>query len=460
MLRRLFIISCLLIVFDLALLAQVDTLVVPQVDTVAASDTVELSDEEIMKLLSSPQTDTVKKVVDRGRDVSGMVNARRQRTADITPFSARPLLANTFVSARYTTNKILTEDYGFGLIGGLSFGKWVHEDHAVRLSGSFGQWQDNFDGSPIKSIDASLSYLFNLSSYVGGYRTNRLAEVMIVAGAGYTNSIHYDKFSHAANAHAGVNLNLRLFNGMDFFIEPLVKIYTNGMAVSYAGNWRTWLASVETSFGLSYNIKQSKTPPRKSIIPLPIGWFVSLQGGPHFQNSAIVYNILGLEKSLGVHLSLGIGKYYNSFFAMRYSASYSRGPWVIYETEKFPCNYFAARAEAMIDFVGMVRSAIGKDGKSMFSLSALLGPEFGYLHKVDMKVEMSEYEHVVRSAYVGVTGGLQAKFRVTDRLSLYLEPRFSLMPYDAPLHDLTTQSDYRNYYDGIFNGNLGIEFML
>jgi len=432
---------------------------VPVTDSLAVSDTSEMNLDSLYNQMFSQKQDTAV-VFDRGYDAGRFVNARRQRSVDITPFSAKPFLANTFVSARVTTNKIMTEDYGFGLLGGLSFGKWVHEDHAVRITASMGQWQDNFDGNPITGVDASASYIFNMSSYVGGYRTNRLAEVMIVGGLGYSYSMRTGSFGHAGSAHAGANLTLRLFKGVDFFIEPLVKIYTNGVAVSYAGNWRTWMTSVEASCGLSYNIRQSKSPYSRKLVPMSEGWFISLQGGPHFQNSALVYNVLGLENSLGVHVGLGVGKYYNDFFAMRYSGAYSRGPWVIYEGEDFPCNYFSLRAEAMVDFVGLIRTAMRKEGRALFSAAVLLGPEFGYMYKVDEKFELADHEPVVQSAYFGLTGGVQAKFRVTRRLSLFLEPRFSIMAYDAPLHDLTTQNDFRNYYDGIFNGNLGIEFTL
>ena len=108
------------------------------VETDSPADTLEMSDEDIMKMLASPQQDTVKKVVDRGFDVSRMVNARRQRAADYTKFSNKPFVANTFASVRAKTNKLLSEDYSFGLMGGASFGKWLHEDHAVRLGYSYG----------------------------------------------------------------------------------------------------------------------------------------------------------------------------------------------------------------------------------------------------------------------------------------------------------------------------------
>ena len=453
MMKRLFIIVLSTFLSGFALSAQE---VVSVTDSVAVSDTVELSDEEIMKMLSSPQADTVKKVVDRGYDVGRFVNARRQRSVDFTPFTNKPFLANTFVSAGLKTAKLINEDYSFGLLGTVSFGKWLHEDHGVRLDFGMGGWTDNLDSSPIRVMDLNASYLFNLTSYVGGYRTNRFGEVLIVAGAGYANSFYGGKFSHALSGHVGFNLKLRIFDDIDFFVEPLARIYSNGMAVSYAGNWRSFQATC----GLSYNIRQSESPASKALLPQSDGWFISLAGGVHFQNSRLVYETVGLVKSLGVHMNLGLGKYYTDWFAMRYSGAFSRGSWVIYEGEgEFPCNYFAARAEGMIDFVGLIGGS-SRERKSPFSASLLIGPEIGYMYKVDHESDAKGHIPVISSAYIGVTGGLQLKAYLTDRFALFLEPRFTVLPYDAPSHDYSVSNQFRNYYDGVFNANFGIEFML
>lgn len=426
-----------------------------RVDTTSVEDTVQLSDEEIMKMLASPQADTVKKVVDRGFDVSRMVNARRQRATDFTEFTNKPFAANTFASVGLKTTKIMTEDYSFGLMGGASFGKWLLEDHAVRLNFNIGRWRDNLDATLINGMELNASYLFNLSSYVGGYKTNRFCEIMIVAGAGYANSSRAGVLSHAVSGHVGANLNLRLFKDIDFFIEPLATIYSNGMAVSYAGNWRSWLSTFQTTCGLTYNIRQSKSPDSSNLLPRKDGWFISLAAGPHFQNSLLVYQTLGLLKSLGVHISLGLGKYYTDWFAMRYSGAFSRGSWIMYGDDRYPCNYFSVRAEGLIDFLALL-----KEGESRFSASLLIGPEIGYMHKVDRDGDEVGHVPVITSAYLGLTGGVQAKMAFSDRFSLFVEPRFSVLPYDAPSHDYSTNNRYRNYFDGIFNISFGIEYQL
>lgn len=452
--------------FNMASYAQSDTVVVADTaaDTLAVTDTM-LSAEDVMKLLTSPKADTVKKVVDRGRDVSRYVNVRRQRAADVSPFVSERFVDNTFVSLRGSMFKLVPEDYSFGLAGGLSFGKWLHQDHALRLDLDYGKWTDNLDGSPITDIEIGASYLFNLSSYVGGYRSNRLCEVSLVTGFGYSNSTRVrilDGMSkdvatgHSVHGSVGLNLNLRIFRDFDLFIEPAASVYSNGVALYYTGNWRKWMAAFRGAVGLTYNIRSRAPEVSPKQFPRDKGWFVAVMGGPHFQNSDLVYKELGLGKALGVHVGLSVGKYYTDYFAVRYSAAYSRGAWIVYGDEEMPCNYFSVRAEGMLDAVGLVRRAVGKsveDSRPLFALSLLCGPEIGYMYKVDRNL-------VVNTAYMGLTGGIQAKVNLTGRFSLFLEPRFLVLPYEAPSHDPTSANNYRNYYDGLFNINLGIEFML
>lgn len=436
---------------DTLAVAAVDSLAVSAVDSLAVydADSLELSDSAYMAMRNAPKE--VKKV-DKGRDVSYLVSARRQRAVDVTPFTSHPFMANTFASAGIATIKLGGEDYGFGLMGQASFGKWLHQDHALRADLAVGSWQDNRDGEYITGMELKASYMFNLSSYVGGYRTSRFCEIMVVPGVGYAYSSRPDRSGHALSAHIGANLNLRLFKNISFFLEPSVSIYSNGIAVSNAGNWRTWLSGFQTTCGLTYNMNQSYSGDSRLLKGREDGWFISLYGGPHYQNSELVYELVK-GKAMGIHVALGLGKYYTDFFAVRYTAAFTRGSWIIYDGEEYPCNYFAARVEGMLDVVSLVRKAMHKSGTFPLSASVLIGPEIGYMYKKDQTL-------VVTSAYLGITGGLQAKCYLTRRFALFVEPRFSIVPYDAPLHEQTSSNYFRNYYDGILNCNFGIEFKL
>lgn len=433
--------------------------VIMTADSVAVevADTSDVYADSLLNQMFSQKRDTVVVVLDRGYDAGRYVNIRRQRAVDVTPFTNKPFWANTFVSVSTKMNKMLSEDYSYGLMGVASIGKWLHEDHAIRLEAGVGSYQDNFDGAPIRNIELGASYLFNLTSYVSGYRTNRLCEVMIVSGLGLTGTSHEHKFTPAVNAHVGANVNLRLFKDFSLFVEPTAAIYTNGVAVSYGGNWRTWLSSYQTKLGLTYNIATSKSPDSPRLLPRTEGWFISLYGGPHFQNSELVHNYAGLDSSLGIHMALGIGKYYTDFFSFRFSGAYSRGPWVIYGPQKkMPCNYFALRTEALLDLYGL----IARNKENKFALSLVFGPEVGYMYKKDHQLMDNSLDLIIRTVYAGVCGGVQVKTRLTERLALFLEPRFSIVPYAAPYYDQISINDYRNYYDGIVNCNFGIEFML
>ena len=457
----LFCISAFLCVSGFASASVADT---SSVKTPRQKDTLAVNLDSLFNQHIQMQKDDTSKVFDRGFDVGRYVSVRRARAVDITPFKSKSFFDNTFVSLRAVSLSIANADYSVGMQGGVSLGKWLHQDHAVRLNFDMGQWNDNFDSSPIIGTELSASYIFNLTSYAFGYRTSRFCEVAVSGGMGYANSylvgtrngaiVH--KSGNAFTCHAGALINLRVFKSVDFFLEPQVVLYSNAMAVSDAGNWRSWLTAFRGSFGLKYDIRESYSGDSPHLIDKKDGYFISFAGGPGYQNSKAVYEVVGVGRGLGVHVALGVGKYYTDYFAIRYSASYSRDSWAKYYGKKYPGNYFAVRAEGMLDGVALVRHCIagGKPReRSFFAASVLFGPEMGYMYKVDK-------DKILQGFYIGMTGGLQAKFRLAPRLSLFLEPRFSMVWYDAPSNTATTLNDHRNYYDGLLNFNAGIEFML
>lgn len=443
--------------------AVADSLLVPAAaDTLAVGDS--LSDDELLKMLSAPQNDTVKKVVDRGFDVSSMIRSRRMRAADVTPFEAWPFMKNTFGSLRLTSLTMSSDDYSSGLQLGVSFGKWLLPDHAVRANLDMGLWHDNFDGEPILGTELSASYIFNLTSYAFGYRTNRLFEASVLAGLGYANSTLVKNVANqtsgvsgsALTAHVGALLNLRIFKNLDFFLEPQAVMYTKGMAVSNSGTWRSWVTAFRGTLGFTYNINQAYTEDSPLLRERSDGYFISFMMGPAMQNSRLVYQDVGFVDALGVHVGLSVGKYYTDYFALRYTGSYTRNTWVAYpDGLSFPCNYYALRVEGMFDVLDFVYHCLPDNFKKpgFLAASVIFGPEMGYMYKVDRN-------DVLKTLYMGMTVGAQAKFRLGKRLALFVEPRFSIIPYDAPIHLPTTLHDRDNYWDGVMNLNAGIEFAL
>lgn len=384
------------------------------------------------------------KVRDRGFDASRYRMLGRFKPVDQVKFKSEKFIDNTFISLKETTLKLASPDYTFGLMTGLSFGKWFHEDHAVRINASAGRWNDNFNGYDIWGSELTATYMFNVVSYLTGYHPEYYCNLSVVAGAGAAMVIYDGHAGVAATAHVGANVGMKLSKGVEFFVEPLVALYSNGMAVSRAGNWRSWMTAFNGSMGLNFNIS------RHDVDPAPKKWFMSLVGGTQIQNSANVYNKIGIKNAFGLHTSIGVGHRVVDYFAVRGSLSYSRHKWVQYDELFLFSDYYALRVEGMLDLI----SAFSKKEEHTIGLSLLFGPEIGYMYKDDYGVE---YLH---SVYYGLTGGIQLKFAVAKKVRVFLEPRMSLIPYHGVSHDKTNLNDFANYYDGLLNINLGIEFDL
>ncbi|MGM9787167.1 MAG: hypothetical protein ACI3ZS_10090 [Candidatus Cryptobacteroides sp.] len=413
-------------------------------DTVVVASDKDMIADSLRAALDSAFMDTtsVQKVRDRGYDATRYSMMKRFRPKN-QEFISGKFMDNTFISINARSMKLATADYSFGMLGGLSFGKWFNPFCAVRLSANAGTWTDNFNGSPINGGEITADYLFNLVSYLDGYRLDRFCELSILAGLGYAGAGYKGHWGNAFTGHVGLNLALRIFPGVDFFIEPRAALYSNGMALSHAGNWRAWLASFQGDFGFTYNIGTAKR-----MEPRPYPWFVSLSGGLQVQNSMIVRDNLGALSALGMHYVLSGGKFFTRYFALRASLSYGRSKWVEYKGYlPYFTDYYSLRFEGLVDFV----SLISKRDDNLVAASLLFGPEMGYMHKADIKDD-------VNRTYIGLSGAVQVRFRLWEGLGIFLEPRFCIVPYSAVANTETILNDYRNYYDGLICLNLGLEY--
>lgn len=383
---------------------------------------------------------SVPKVRDKGYDASRYSMMKRYRPKSQT-FVSGKFMDNTFLSVNARSMKLATADYSFGMLGGLSFGKLFNPFCTVRISAAAGAWTDNFNGRRIAAIEVGADYLFNIVSYLDGYRPDRICELSLVAGLGYAFAGYKGHWGHAFTCHAGLNLSMRLLPGVNFFLEPKAAIYSNGMALSYAGNWRAWLAAFQGDFGISIS-----NPERKGQLNTP--WFVSLSGGTRIQNSMIVRNDLGISKSCGMDYSLSAGRYFNRFSSIRASLSYGRSKWVVYNGNlPYFTDYYSLGFDLLLDFVSMVS---GRDD-NLVAASILFGPEIGFMHKADIGNDINR-------AYMGLFGGVQLKFRVWRGISVFLEPGFRLIPYSAGAVNKATVNDCYNYYDGLLCLDLGVEY--
>ena len=402
--------------------------------------------DSLASVLDSAFSDTtsVAKVRDRGFDATRYSMMKRFRPKN-QPFISERFLDNTFFSVHARSFKLGSQDYSFGSLGGLSAGKWLTPFHAVRADVALGSWYDHFNGTKILGGEITADYLFHFVSYLDGYRPGRLMEASVLAGLGYAGSGYKGKFGNAFTAHIGINMFLRMLSGVEVFFEPRVALYSNGMAISKAGNWRSWLAAFQGDFGLSYNLTTGRYARRNTD-----QWFVVAQFGSQFQNSAIVRNHIGTFRSLGWDVSVGGGKYLTDYLSIRASLGYGTSKWVEYPDPLIGAkytSYYTLRLETLLDIISLVT----KKDDLFVSASVLAGPEIGFMYKDDVK------DSFLRS-YIGLGAGLQIKFRVWKGIKVFTEPRFSLVPYSALNHNLDIINDYKNYYDGLVAINFGVEY--
>lgn len=394
----------------------------------------------------------------QGRKLNAMDYSmmKRWRPEDEVSFTSGRFLDNTFVSLSGGGYRIFDDDYSSGQNLMLYFGKWLNPYHALRLSAGTGYFFDNFDKYRIKHIDARLSYMFNFSSYIGGYRPSRFCGISGVAGLGYSYLWRRGGYSgHALTAHLGMDFNMHVLKNMDIFVEPLFELMSDGLSVPRVNNWRRYFGSFSGSVGLSWRFDPDGFP---DIVP-DGRMFVTLSGGIQMQNSAIVRHDIDPGKVAGMAVAAGVGRRYGNSFAMRLTAAYSRNNWM--QTLAGDClatDYIALRLEGMLGVVSLVN---GRE-HNLFCASLLLGPEIGYMVKHDIGGGIVVPSPALKLGvpYVGMTGGVQAKFRISHRVALFIEPRFAVIPYSAPSDDLTSPNANRNYYDGLMNCSAGVEYYL
>jgi hypothetical protein len=470
MIRKIIISLCLTVLSCVVCSAVPYRAVLDSLDVVADSVSVDSLDVND----STDAKNTGKEVRDRGFDVSSLLNGTRYKAPAHTEFNKNSFFSNTFIGVRASTIKVMTPDYGFGPTAGGVIGKWVHPAVAVRLGAGLGYWYDNFDARKIRAIDLSADVMFNMMSYVGGYNTARFCEMSVVGGLGYTHvwkklADHGD----ALSAHVGLNFDMRIYDRLHLFVEPQVNLFFNprhgsprkGIAISSAGDWRSYMPAFNTFVGLAYNFGQTKPQVQRlsgSWKNPKLDWngyYVSALAGLQFQsNSRLVWKgNMSAGERVGMHYSLGGGRWFNEFLAVRVSASYSQNNWVKYLSAKpLRSRYMSVRLEGVLDVLNMGRHLYGKSigvenpEDCFFGLAILAGPEMGHMVKHDKTSKVHDH-------YVGLVGGLQARFRVHKWVSVIAEPRFTVVPYTAPNSDVDAPNDNRNYYDALLNFNVGIE---
>lgn len=370
-----------------------------------------------------------------------------------------------FVNEKFTDNTYLGVQAGvFGLApreenvysSGLSFkisgGKWLNKYNNLRLSLSYGQYMRNRDRAGFYTGGLEFAHMFDLSSYFGDYKVRRIVDISTVEGISVWMPVSERKVGFSAGMMLGLNASVRLSDRTDFFIEPYASILTDG--IDHFSNWHKYDLMYGASFGINVNFNSSKSSyrPDAGSQYRKSSWFLSVIGGPQFQHSAIVRDEIGVFKSLGPHVAVSSGFWMLDVLAFQMGLFYGSDIWVkdIYENT-FRTHYAGARLELRFDPLAFIPDW---DEKSRFSLPLIFGPEIGYMYKEEKYGQIQDF-------YIGLTCAARLQLRAAAGFFLFLEPRFSVVPYNVDFESYDVGSYMRKtYYDAPISLSLGLEFKI
>lgn len=167
---------------------------------------------------------------------------KRYRPKD-EPFVSGSFWDNTFVFAGGGVEKLVPREplsFGLGPVFRLGAGKWWRPYHGVRvaLAGEF--FVRDHDSEKVSNFGVDVEHLFNLNAYLGGYKPGRFLEVWTVEGLGYRYSSLAGEGKHVVDLHVGLNLNMRIGERVDFFVEPRVTFYSDAVDHSADVNWHRY----------------------------------------------------------------------------------------------------------------------------------------------------------------------------------------------------------------------------
>jgi len=354
------------------------------------------------------------------RSVFGEKMQRRFVPADS---SFRPRF---YVSAMGGYHRWLYQGMSSGPMGGLAAGIWFTTLHGARIEADAGYFFDNETRRRVKILpDIRASYLFNLSTFMNGYKASRPGTLYTLLGAGYAwrYSAPETGGKSSWNAQLGMGYSLRVLDRTELFVEPVFEINGNRFLQQSDNNWRGYKTGFRGTVGLLFRLWNDPDLPKWP----EHDWYVTASGGASWQLIQVPRN--------GLRFTLGVGEYLSPAANIRLSASVMRN--FMSKEPQNRSDSFSLNLDGMVDLL-----ALGREERRPWGLSLLAGPEIGGFRQSGLSGQF----------YVGASAGMQLRTRLYQRWDAYLEGRTSLIPYSA----LGENEKAYNTTDLALSANLGL----
>lgn len=383
--------------------------------------------------------DSWDKTVEWDRRTWDEVNERWDRTRESLRRTGQRM--NLFASLEGSYFRPLGRDFANGPMASLSLGTWFHPQHGAMINTGLGYFQDlQYGNGYVKTMEFSASYLFNLTNFAKGWDPDRQVSLSLLAGAGYMMPLR-EKWTGSAIFRTGLDLRMHVLPRTDMVVRPEMDFLKAPSDV--------WSPALRGTFGLSYSMGGA---PVANFSDKGREWYVLAGAG--FQNEILRLASQKYEEDpySEYRINVGVGRKYSARMDWRLSVSY------LSELHNYRSSTFAHRLRFASVNIDALYNLVGDElVDRRWSLSLVGGPEIGLQHKSnegeDIKGSGLIFQRSTISAYLGVSAGVQMKYRFTDGLSIFLEPKYTLAPYVAR----TTTGD-ENYYSHVYGTNFGLEY--
>lgn len=333
-------------------------------------------------------------------------------------------------------------------------GKQFNRLHTARLT--FGAGFGYYEGSKYtySQLATSADWLFDLSSYICGYKPSRLLDVSSVIGAGirYNNMSGHQPTRHRYEFHGGVQM--RFFTGPQGYLsfEPYIGVSSRMMENKYGGFYGANLSVVyylNNNLSIEERMRYMKNRPAVAdslLKPAPwrTPWFAEVAGGLSLFHGS---GNSGSAK-LGHATALSLGRWFSPLVGVRIGGSLNSATWMQDEVEGVEKklnrhNINAdARAEILINPFGFTSNY---NWNRPIGMSIALGGGLSWL--------MKNQEKSLHTTSTFYSAGLHLWTRLTDDLQFFIEPRYTNYNYKIPY---TNAYGVKRFSDDVYTLNIGL----
>ena len=187
--------------------------------------------------------------------------------------------------------------------GGIALTKDVSSFNSYRVS-LLGGFNDE-----LKQGGIELDHLFNLSDYIGGYKSGAHISLYTVLGiGGYVSKRDGMDAKIAGGVHGGLQARYHLSRNWDWYVEPKLYLYTDG--IDGADCPKRYDVGYGVYTGLTYRF--TDLPIRMKSEDMGDNMFIEAAIGTQGDFGKPVRNNLPALQPLGPAASLAIGKWFRS----------------------------------------------------------------------------------------------------------------------------------------------------